>query len=144
MADLLRGKDVDDISELRRQGLSIRAISRMTGYCRKTIRKYLIGPRTVPEYGPRKPSIGKLEPFKMYLNERLAAGVWNAQMLLRELRERGYAGSYTLLTDWLRPQRQAASVAARRFETAPGQRAQVDWGHLGSLDGDGETRKLWG
>ena len=90
----------------------------MTGYCRKTIRKYLIGPRGVPEYGPRKPEVGKLEPFKMYLNSG-AAGVWNGQVLLRELRERGYAGSYTLLTDWLLPQRQAAqSVASRQFDLA--------------------------
>ena len=74
MADLLRGKDMGDIEELKRQGLSIRAISRMTGYCRKTIRKYLIGPRHVPEYGPRRPSVGKLEPFKLNLDERLAAG----------------------------------------------------------------------
>jgi len=145
VADLLRGKDVGDIDELKRQGLSIRAISRMTGYCRKTVRKYLIGPKSVPEYGPRKPGIGKLEPFKDYLGERLAAGVWNGQVLRRELCERGYTGSYTLLTDWLRPQRQAAqSVAVRRFETAPGQQAQVDWGHLGSLETDGDVRKLWG
>jgi len=128
VADLLRGKDMGDIEELKRQGLSIRAISRMTGYCRKTIRKYLIGPRHVPEYGPRRPSVGKLEPFKLYLDERLAAGVWNAQVLMREVRERGYAGSYTLLTDWLRPQRQAAqSVAVRRFET--GDFANLNWPH---------------
>jgi len=29
-----------------------------------------------------------------------------ARVLLRELRERGYTGGYTLLTDWLRPQRE--------------------------------------
>jgi hypothetical protein len=47
--------------------------------------------------------------------------VWNGQVLLRELRERGYDGGYTLLTDWLRPQRQSAqTVAVRRFETPPG------------------------
>jgi transposase len=66
-------------------------------------------------------------------------------VLLRELRERGYSGGYTLLTDWLRPQRQSAHVAAvRRFETAPGQQAQVDWGHLGTIQIDGEERRLWG
>ena len=50
---MLRGKDVQEIEELKRQGLSIRAISRLTGYDRKTIRKYLIQPEAVPEYGPR-------------------------------------------------------------------------------------------
>jgi len=50
---VLRGRDVQDFEELKRQGLSIRAISRLTGYCRKTVRKYLIQPDTVPVYGPR-------------------------------------------------------------------------------------------
>jgi len=58
---------------------------------------------------------------------------------------RGYTGSYTLLTDWLRPQRESArTVAVRRFETPPGKQAQVDWGHLGALDMNGEERRLWG
>jgi hypothetical protein len=33
---VLRGRDVDEVMELKRQGLSIRAISRLTGYDRKT------------------------------------------------------------------------------------------------------------
>jgi transposase len=128
---VLRGRDVHDIDELTRQGLSIRAISRLTGHCRKTITKYLRGPKTTPEYRARPPVVGKLAPFKEYLDERMAAGVWNARVLLRELPERGYSGSYTLLTDWLRPQRQSArTVAVRRFETAPGRQAQVDRRHF--------------
>jgi hypothetical protein len=45
-------------------------------------------------------------------------------VLLRELRSRNYIGGYTILTDWLRPQREAAyAVAVRRFETARGKQA---------------------
>jgi transposase len=118
---------VQEITDLRREGLSIVAISELTGYDRKTIRKYLLAPSGRPAYGPRPAPPGKLEPFKRYLNERLQAGVWNAQVLLRELRERNCTGGYTLLTDWLRPQREAASaVSVRRFETPPGKQAQVD------------------
>jgi transposase len=125
---------VSEITELKRQGLTIQAISALTGFDRKTIRKYLLKPDGVPAYRPRPKPPGKLETFKPYLQERLQAGVWNARVLLRELRERGFDGSYTLLTDWLRPQRQSAgAVAVRRFETPPGEQAQVDWGHLGSL-----------
>ena len=66
-------------------------------------------------------------------------------MLLRELRQRGYGGGYTILTDWLRPQRESArAVAVRRFETPMGHQAQVDWGHLGSIEIDGKTRQLSG
>jgi transposase len=142
---VLRGKDVQDIEELKRQGLSLRAISRLTGWDRKTISKYLKQPQGVPVYGPRAARANKLDPFKPYLGERLQAGVWNAVVLLRELRERSYTGGYTILTDWLRPQRTSArTVAVRRFETPPGKQAQVDWGHLGTLEVDGQERKLWG
>ena len=141
---VLRGRDVQDIDELKREGLSIRAISGLTGHCRKTITKYLKGPKSIPEYGPRPPITGKLSPFVSYLEERLSAGVWNARVLLRELRERGYVGSYTLVTDWLRPQRQSArTVAVRRFETASGRQAQADWGHLGTVESDGRKQPLW-
>jgi transposase len=142
---VLRGKDVQEIEELKRQGLSIRAISRLTGYDRKTISRYLIHPEGVPVYGPRAKPPGKLDPFQPYLQERMQVGVWNARVLLRELQERGYTGGYTLLTDWLHPQREAArTVAVRRFETPPGKQAQVDWGHLGTVKINGEERKLWG
>jgi len=137
--------EVHDIEELKRQGLSIQAISNMTGFDRKTVRRYLIQPEGVPVYGPRAPQPSKLDPFKPYLEERLRAGVWNGQVLLRELRQRSYAGGYTILKDWLHPQRVAAgAVAVRRFETPPGMQAQVDWGHLGWLDEGRGEHKLWG
>jgi transposase len=140
----VKGKEVSDIAALKRQGLSIQAISALTGFDRKTIRKYLIRPVGVPEYSERPPQPGKLDPFKPYLEERLKAGVWNARVLLREIRERGFTGSYTILTDWLRPQRQAAGViAVRRFETPAGHQAQVDWGHLGTIEIDGTEYRLW-
>ena len=72
---MLRGKDVEEINEFRRQGLSIRAISRLTGYDRGTIARYLSKPTARPTYGPRPTAVSKLEPFKPYLNERLQAGV---------------------------------------------------------------------
>jgi len=139
-----RGKDVDDINQLKREGLSIQAISNLTGFDRKTIRKYLLEPTARPVYGPRPATESKLDPFKPYLEERLSAGVWNASVLLRELRARNYTGGYTILTDWLRPQRRAAGVVAvRRFETAPGKQAQVDWGHLGTLTEGAKEQALW-
>lgn len=129
---------------MKKQGLSIVAISAATGFDRKTVRKYLQEEPHSPRYRDRPAEPGKLERFKPYLERRMNAGVWNAAVLLRELKDLGYTGGYTLLTDWLRPQRKAAAaVAVRRFETAPGEQAQVDWGHLGSLAVDGVEHKLW-
>lgn len=81
---MLKGSDVEVVVELKRQGLSIRAISLLTGYHRTTITRYLRAPTARPEYGPRVPTEGKLEPFKQYLRERLQARVWNAAVLPRD------------------------------------------------------------
>lgn len=124
---------MNEIQELKRQGLSISQIAALTGFNRRTVRKYLAHPAT-PRYGPRAPRPTLLAPFAPYLNERLQAGVWNAVVLHRELQARGYTGSYSAVKRYLQPLRQqAAAVAVRRFETPPGQQAQVDWGDLGTL-----------
>jgi transposase len=93
---------------MKREGLSVRAISRLTGYGRKTVRKYLLEP-AAPEYGPREKLAGKLDDYKPYPEDRLKAGVWNAQVLLRELRQRGYQGGYTIF------ERLAAAATSRRY-----------------------------
>jgi len=71
---VFRGKDVEEISELKREGLSIRAISRLTGYSRRRSASTYWHPRAAV-YGPRPAAVSKLEPFKPYLKERLQAGV---------------------------------------------------------------------
>lgn len=136
---------MNDIQHFHQQGLSVSAISDLTGFTRRTVRKYLEGSLT-PHYGPRPVRPSRLDPFKAYLQERLTAGVWNATVLLREIRERGYSGGYTLLTDYLRPLRHAArGVAVRRFETPAGHQAQADWCDLGDITFPDDTRqKLYG
>ena len=103
---------MEEIKKLRTSGLSITAISQMTGYDRKTIRKHLLNATSKREYGPRPPRSGKLDNFKPYIQERLQAGVWNAVVLLREIRERGYAGGYGTVKEYLQPQREAARTVA--------------------------------
>jgi len=136
---------VNEITAFKRQGLSISQISVLTGYSRPTVRKYLEQIQT-PCYGPRKPRPTLLAPYTSFLEERLKAGVWNAVVLLRELKARGYPGGYTAVKDFLRPKRrEAQTVAVRRFETPPGKQAQVDWGDLGEIiHTDGTRQKLNG
>jgi transposase len=137
--------EVNHIEELRRQGLSLTAIAEVTGFDRKTIRKYLAHPELEPRYKPRPGRPSLLDRFKPYVEERLSAGVWNAVVLTRELRERGYTGGYSTVKEHLQPKREASRTAAvRRFETPPGRQAQVDWGHLGTLTVNGERHRLSG
>src|SRR5438552_15317943 len=111
--------------------MSMHAISKLTGWDRKTIRKYMQAAGLAPEYVPRSAPPSKLDAFKPYLEERLRAGVWNARVLLRELRERNSACCYTFLTDWLRPQRRAPRIiAVRSIHPAHRNQAPEDSGHL--------------
>ncbi|HVA72273.1 MAG TPA: hypothetical protein VNF02_04105 [Candidatus Limnocylindrales bacterium] len=66
---------MQELKELQRQGMSIQAISELTGWDRKTIRKYVQEAGVAPEYGPRPVPPRKLDAFKPYLEERLRAGV---------------------------------------------------------------------
>ena len=144
MAILLRGGELKEIQELKCAGLSVTGISRKLGIDRKTVRKYLDNQIT-PIYGPRAPRPPVLAPHLAYVKVRLSEEVWNAVVLFKELRERGYSGGYTTLTNYLRPKRKEAPIfATRRFETAPGKQAQVDWGHLGKIaydDKEGSPEK---
>jgi transposase len=45
---------VQELTELQRQEMSIQGISKLTGWDRKTVRKYLLQPNAMPEYWPRR------------------------------------------------------------------------------------------
>jgi transposase len=77
----LRAREANASSELKREGLSIRAISSITGFDRKTVRKYLLKPDEIPAHGPRPEAASKLDGFKPHLEERLKAGVYSTRSL---------------------------------------------------------------
>ena len=81
---MLGGATVKQLIELSGQHLSIRAIARRLDISRNTVRKYLRAPRLpVAKPRPRRPS--KVDPFRDHVRRRLAAGVENCLVLLREL-----------------------------------------------------------
>jgi len=140
---LIRDVEVLDIREKRKNGMSIADIARSTGYSELTVRKWLREDGQ-PRYRRRKRRPSILDPYKEYIMQRMADGVFNCEVLLRELKERGYPGSITILKDYVAPFRRQFQVhAVRRFETDPGEQMQVDWGFLGSFLLDGLTRKVW-
>ena len=98
-------------------------------------------------YGPRPPRASKVAPFSRYLRERLAAfPQLTGRRLHRELRELGYTGGYSILTDFLREIRPIEPAPFEvRFETPPGRQAQVDFAHFRTVftDEPGTERILW-
>jgi transposase len=131
------------ILDLHRQGLSISEIARRIGQDRKTVRKYVAQGLVAPVYGPRQPRPTRLDPYKDYLRQRVTEfpGL-SGRRLLREIRELGYDGGYTAVTDFLREVRPAEPVAfERRFETPPGQQAQVDFAFFKTVFTDEPSRE---
>lgn len=92
---------------LQKRGAVQFCISTTTGFDRKTVCKYLLNPRT-PQYDTRGQRRSKLDAYKEYLDERLKLGVWNAVVLLDELRVRGYSGGHSILNEYISPRRRAA------------------------------------
>ena len=135
------------IHDLKRQGLSVSAIARQVGLDRKTVRRHLARGLEPPAYGPRAPRPTLIAPFEDYLAARVATyPELSGKRLLREIREMGYAGGYTRLTDFLRGVRPPRRpVFERRFETPPGRQAQVDFAQfrVEFADEPGVTRILW-
>jgi transposase len=121
-----------DVKSLANQGMSLREISRRTGYSRNTVAKILHQPAPKPFQQPPRPS--KLDPFKPYLTRRFRECPLSAVRLLEEIRPMGYTGCVHLLRRFLAtlqaPDR-ALAKATVRFETPPGLQAQVDWAHCG-------------
>jgi transposase len=134
------------ILNLHRQGLTVSAIARQLGVDRK-VRRYIARGLEPPGYGPRERRKRLLDPFIRYLRERVTAypGL-TGRRLWRELRDQGYAGGYTAVTDKLREIRPGLPPAFEiRFETPPGEQAQVDLARfeVEFTDEPGAMRIVW-
>ena len=133
------------LSDMQRAGVSISEMARRTGYDRKTIRTALVKPLLqAPE--PRQRRSSKLDAYMAYLEKRIDVGVLNASKLYREIVAQGYSGKARMVRLFVQPYREARQRTAQatvRFETAPGEQAQVDWGHFGVLVHQGRQRKLY-
>jgi transposase len=135
------------ILDLHKQGLSVSAIAQRTGLDRKTVRKYIEQGAVVPKYTPRPAKASVVAPFEEFVRQRVAA--WpelTGARLLREIREMGYAGSYTVLKRLLRRIRPPQAPAfEHRFETPAGHQAQVDFAEfrVEFTAEPGQERKVW-
>ena len=135
------------ILELNRQGVSVSAIARQLGIDRKTVRVHIAKVLAQPSYKARPARPRLINPFLPYLRERIASlPALTGRRLLRELKERGYQGGYTAITDVLRELRPSRPPLFEvRFETPPGEQAQVDFARfeVEFADEPGVKRIVW-
>lgn len=134
-------KTVDDYEEIRRayfiEKQSIRAIHKMLGYDRETIRKAIVQAaptpytlkklREAPVIGPYKPRIAELlaESKKQRRKQR-----YTAHRIFEILQGEGYAGSEGAVHNYVSRERRKDAYKEKYIplEFDPGRDGQVDWG----------------
>jgi transposase len=123
----------EEMRRLRAEGQSVSQIARVTGLDRKTVRSSLRRARWLP-YCRTPVADTLLSAHQAWLVERAPAVNYSARILFQEMRAtRGYLGGYDTVRNAVRPLRTEAGAAALtqcRFETEPGEQAQVDWGQV--------------
>lgn len=130
------------IKYLVEQGMKKTDVAERLGISRQTVYNHLN--RSEPFPKPRKKRPSKLDPFRDYIRARLERFDLPATTVLGELRGRGYEGGLTILRDFVRPLKaEFVRKVTERFETLPGQQAQLDWGECGTITVDGERRRLY-
>lgn len=117
-------------------------IAKQLGCSRTTVYKYAKNDAK-PVYRQRAGKPGKLDPFKPFLKTRLDRAPFTAVRLFDDAKKQGYAGNLTVVKDFVREIKKGHILrAVMRFETLPGQQAQVDWGECGTIIENGVQKKL--
>ena len=131
------------IGKIRRmhfgQGKSVREIVRLTSLSRNTVRKWLKAPLEGEPRYRRSDRPGKLSAFHEALKLALKADAHRprherrtARALHTQIRDEGYAGSYSRVTDFVRAWRQGEGQLVSTNAFVPllfelGEAYQFDW-----------------
>jgi transposase len=111
----------------------VHTIAEAVGVHDDTVRRAIEQDRFVRTGAQIRPS--QLDPYKAFLTATLEQHPrLRATRLFAMIRDRGYGGSVIQVRRYVRTVRpQARAEAYLRLETLPGEQAQVDWGHFGTL-----------
>jgi len=136
-------RTIFEIHRLANEGLSVRRIANQLTVNRKTVVRYLRDPNPTRHVVKRA---SKLDAFKEEITRMLAIDPKaSAVVIAQRIASLGFDGEITILRDYLRRIRGRSKKRQPfiRFESAPGQQCQIDWGHFGSLTYGTTKRKLY-
>jgi len=107
-----RAAKYEAVVKLSKTGHSQRAITRITGLSRKTVRRYLVSDDyPMRSVSPRRKSVSRIA---RHIDSFLDSGIANAAEIYRRLAEQGFNGSYYMVLRYLKTiQTKASSVAKR-------------------------------
>lgn len=153
---MLQEETVQEVLARLARGEGIKTIAREWGVDRKTIKHWRRLGQGRPRQGRPRPC--GVDPYRDRLTQRGPEVGWNAVGLHRELQGLGFTGGVQQVRRAIRPWRAEArwaAVATVRYETGPGEQAQVDFGQLRIWLGErservhlfvmtlGFSRRLW-
>src|SRR6202163_3877901 len=128
---MVRADLVREIVARRERGESSRQIARELAVDRKTVRRWLRIGGWQPRQAAERPRA--IDPYVEFIEQRGPEVNWNGVVLHRELVALGFSGSYQQVQRLLKPRRDRRrwqEAETVRFETEPGEQAQVDYGQL--------------
>ena len=131
-----------NIRSLATQGYSHRQIAKMTGLHRTTVKKYVVD-GTAPVYR-KTVRVSVLAPYHGMIGDWLVQQEYRATKVYDLVQLEGYRGSYDVVRRYVKTVKEDRDrIAYIRFETMPGQQAQVDFGDFQIVNGDGTTSTVY-
>jgi transposase len=135
---MLTVEDYGVIRRAHRDGMGIRAIARQFHHSRRKVRDALASPEPLPYTRAKEPDAPKLGPFKATIDQILAADELappkqrhTAMQVFRRLRdEHDYAGGYDQVRRYVAGHRRRHEVTFIPLSHDPGQRMELDFGHI--------------
>src|SRR5919201_1532066 len=123
---MLGAELVREMVARRARGEGVKRIARELGVDRKTVKRWL----RLGAWQPRQPQrrARQLDCFAELIERRAPEVGFNGVVLYRELKGVGFTGGLLQVQRFIRPyraQRRWSELATVRFETAPGEQAQV-------------------
>jgi transposase len=124
----LSPQQMKEIVRLHELSFGTRKIAKKVGVGRKVVRNLLLEldylkPPDQAAMLQTADRANKLDPFRETIKEKVARNLTNAR-ILREIKEQGYEGGLTILSDYTRTLRvkpRPKKKVWRRFETDPGE-----------------------
>ncbi len=123
-----------------RQQLTVAQTARALALSPRTVAKWA----SVQQFRPRAGTtrVSKLDAFKGQIVRWLDAHPYSAQQIYQRLREAGYRGGRTIVSDYVQRIRPRRAPAFLKLDFAAGEAAQVDWGEYGTIAVGSTRRRL--
>jgi len=138
---MYREQKIMDAKIYQAKGLKQHEIAEIMGVSVRTVRNYQ---NASPDLRDRKKRSSKLDPFRDTIRSVINENpYYNIELLYQNLRTAGYRGKISILRDFAaQVRKKVLTEAVIRFETMPGQQAQVDWKERLSYEYEGQQIKL--